>query len=229
MEEPIILRGSYPLRWRDYGQPFPRTNGRFRYLAVETSPAAVRFPAGLNAGAPRCANRCFRERSARGWSCRYFRLAAIGYRVSLALPLPAFIGDDHRPVRGEGDSFHLTVPFGGEPSNCEDLAAGRDLRDGALPGRHDEVVARRRMQFDPGRVEPLSRRPDAPCEVRDGDDHGRVFPQPFPINGPAEDRQPPSQRAVRGRLCTAAAGTARSRHTPDPRLRKPCPLPWHGR
>ena len=46
MEEPIILRGSYPLRWRDYGQPFPRTNGRFRYLAVETSPAAVRSPAG---------------------------------------------------------------------------------------------------------------------------------------------------------------------------------------
>ena len=46
MEEPIILRGSYPLRWRDYGQPFPQTNGRFRYLAVETSPAAVRSPAG---------------------------------------------------------------------------------------------------------------------------------------------------------------------------------------
>ena len=117
MEEPIILRGSYPLRWRDYGQPFPRTNGRFRYLAVETSPRGRPVPGGLNAGARRCANRCFRERSARGWSCRYFRLAAIGYRVSLALPLPPSSATIIVPVRGEGDSFHLTVPLAGEPSN----------------------------------------------------------------------------------------------------------------
>ena len=45
MEDPIVLRSSYQLRWRDYGQPFPQTNGRFRYLSVEASPHAARSPA----------------------------------------------------------------------------------------------------------------------------------------------------------------------------------------